>query len=216
MRNLVRLLAQGLLVAAAAIVVDQASQMTMAGAFVGEGKVALIGDALRPVLGLATLDHYRAAALGFVSFGLFGLVLLGMAWSVCLVAADSRAIFTGLPLGPALGLVAGGEIANTLNLVARGFVRDFIAVSLGGPRYLVLALADLAIGAGLLLAVGISVVILARTIPAACRRYRGRRPGGAARTDQSPPAAATRFSCAARPRQVSCRRQSVTVPARLR
>ena len=141
--------ALGLVLAALALALDQASKLLVARGF---DMGALRGGPLAPFLDLA-LRYNRGVSFSLLrQNGALGAALL-TAFSLTVVAFLAvwlwRARSTATAAG--LGLIIGGALGNAADRVAYGAVIDFLDLHAFGRHFFVFNLADAAISAGVAL-----------------------------------------------------------------
>ncbi|WP_103662765.1 signal peptidase II [Microbacterium sp. CJ77] len=165
--NQVRLFATACIVAAAVVVVDQATKAAAIGGLSETERIPILGD----LLGLQ-LAFNPGAILSLGSEATWLLTLLGASAMAFLVVAATRARSAGWAAG--IGLILGGALGNLIDRLfsppgfARGQVTDFLAYG----NLFIGNLADIALGAG--------AIVLAVTLLNRSRRTREGRPASTA------------------------------------
>ena len=171
-RDQARRFALACIAAAGVVLIDQASKAAALSSLSEEERIPLLGN----LLGLQ-LAFNPGALLSLGSGATWLLTLLGMAATVVLIIAATRARTTGWAVG--IGLILGGAIGNLIDRLfappafGRGHVTDFLAYG----NWFIGNLADVALGAG--------VVVLAGSL-----WIRHRRTHTTAKDDPTAPAAA--------------------------
>ncbi|HEY8800889.1 MAG TPA: signal peptidase II, partial [Candidatus Limnocylindrales bacterium] len=134
-----------LALAAAIVVVDQATKALVTGALQPGESRPIIDDLLRIVFSqnsgaLFGLFKDNAAMFGVVSLGVIGLI----------VAYHSRSGGSSY-MTVTLGLLLGGAVGNMLDRLRLGYVVDFVDGGIGGVRWYTFNVADAAISVAIIL-----------------------------------------------------------------
>ncbi|WP_298943421.1 signal peptidase II [uncultured Microbacterium sp.] len=148
-RDQARRFALACIAAAGVVLIDQASKAAALSSLSEEERIPLLGN----LLGLQ-LAFNPGALLSLGSGATWLLTLLGMAATVVLIIAATRARTTGWAVG--IGLILGGAIGNLIDRLfappafGRGHVTDFLAYG----NWFIGNLADVALGAGVVVLAG--------------------------------------------------------------
>ncbi|WP_298740924.1 signal peptidase II [uncultured Microbacterium sp.] len=148
-RDQARRFALACIAAAGVVLIDQASKAAALSSLSEEERIPLLGN----LLGLQ-LAFNPGALLSLGSGATWLLTVLGMAATVVLIIAATRARTTGWAVG--IGLILGGAIGNLIDRLfappafGRGHVTDFLAYG----NWFIGNLADVALGAGVVVLAG--------------------------------------------------------------
>ena len=130
---------------------------------------ALLGDSTS--LTAATIGAFRfglemnEGAAGGIWLGAYTRLLniASMVLSAVVAAAAVRQLSTVHRVAPiALGLIVGGALGNTVSLIVRPGVIDFLAFDVGAGAHIVANVADLAALAGILTLLPVGVTLIAQ------------------------------------------------------
>lgn len=138
-------------IAAAVVVVDQATKAWIVANLAPGHSTAVIGDWLRLVHGQNT-----GALFGFFRDSAVGFAFLSIAVAVAIVWYQARAGGSGY-LTLTLALLLGGALGNLIDRLHLGYVVDFVDAGIGSIRFWTFNVADACISASivLLLAAGL-------------------------------------------------------------
>jgi signal peptidase II len=132
-------------IAAAVVVLDQASKAWLESILEPGERLSVIGDLLR-------LTHAQNSGALFGLFRdqayLFAIVSIGV---VGLIIWYHRSSGRNTLLSIALGLLLGGAIGNMIDRFAQGYVTDWVDIGLGDLRFYTFNVADAAITGSILL-----------------------------------------------------------------
>ena len=139
-------------IAAAVVVLDQASKAWLTGLLDPGERMSIIGDWLRIVHGqndgaIFGLFKDQALLFGLVSVGVVGLII----WYH---GSSGRSLLTTI----ALGLLLGGAIGNMIDRFRLGYVVDWVDAGIGDWRFYTFNVADSAVSVAVLLLLLIAIV----------------------------------------------------------
>jgi signal peptidase II len=139
-------------IAAAVVILDQASKAWLTGLLDPGERMSIIGDWLRIVHGqndgaIFGLFKDQALLFGLVSLGVVGLII----WYQ---ATAGRNLLTTV----ALGLLLGGAIGNMIDRFRLGYVVDWVDAGIGDWRFYTFNVADSAVSVAVLLLLLIAIV----------------------------------------------------------
>jgi signal peptidase II len=131
--------------AAAIVIVDQATKAAVVSSLRPGESIPLIGDLVRIVYGENTGALFGLFKDNAVMFGVVSLIVIGL-----IVAYHARAAASPY-LTVTLALLLGGAIGNMLDRLRLGFVVDFVDAGIGTTRFYTFNVADSAISLAVLL-----------------------------------------------------------------
>ncbi len=138
--------------AAAVVIVDQATKAWLVGLLEPGERLSVIGDLVRLVHGQndgAIFGLFRDQAL------LFGIVSLGVVGLIVWYHGSSG---RNTLLSIALGLLLGGAIGNALDRFRLGYVVDWVDIGIGDLRFYTFNVADSAVTGAVLLLILIAIL----------------------------------------------------------
>jgi signal peptidase II len=139
-------------IAAAVVILDQASKAWLVGLLDPGERMSVIGDWLRIV-------HGQNDGAIFGLFGdqaiLFGLVSLGV---IAMIVWYHGQAGQGVLISIALGLLLGGAIGNMIDRFRLGYVIDWVDIGIGGWRFYTFNVADSAVTGAVLLLLLLAVL----------------------------------------------------------
>ncbi|HEU4672544.1 MAG TPA: signal peptidase II [Candidatus Limnocylindrales bacterium] len=138
--------------AAAVVVLDQATKAIVAANLSPGQSVDVVGDLVRIVFGqnnggLFGMFRGQAPVFAVVSLGVVVLIVVYEAHAGASVAATV-----------ALGLLLGGALGNLVDRVRVGYVLDFVDAGIGNLRWYTFNVADAAISTSIVLLVALAVL----------------------------------------------------------
>lgn len=138
--------------AAAVVIVDQATKAWLVGMLEPGERLSVIGDLVRLVHGqndgaIFGLFSDQALLFGIVSLGVVGLIV----WY-------HRSSGRNTLLSIALGLLLGGAIGNALDRFRLGYVVDWVDIGIGDLRFYTFNVADSAVTGAVLLLILIAIL----------------------------------------------------------
>lgn len=138
--------------AAAVVIVDQATKALLVGLLEPGERLSVIGDLVRLVHGqndgaIFGLFQDQALLFGIVSLGVVGLI-------VWYHGSSGRNTLLSI----ALGLLLGGAIGNALDRFRLGYVVDWVDIGIGDLRFYTFNVADSAVSAAVLLLILIAIL----------------------------------------------------------
>jgi signal peptidase II len=132
-------------IAAAVVVLDQASKAWLESILAPGERLSVIGDLLR-------LTHAQNSGALFGLFRdqayLFAIISIGV---VALIVWYHRSSGRNTLLSVALGLLLGGALGNMIDRFRQGYVTDWVDIGLGDLRFYTFNVADSAISCAILL-----------------------------------------------------------------
>jgi signal peptidase II len=138
--------------AAAVVIVDQATKSWLSGLLEPGERLSVIGDLVRIVHGQndgAIFGLFRDQAL------LFGIVSIGVVGLIVWYHGNSG---RNTLLSIALGLLLGGAIGNAIDRFRLGYVIDWVDIGIGDWRFYTFNVADSAVSGAVLLLILIAVL----------------------------------------------------------
>lgn len=138
--------------AAAVVIVDQATKAWLVGMLEPGERLSVIGDLVRLVHGQndgAIFGLFRDQAL------LFGIVSLGVVGLIVWYHGTSG---RNTLLSIALGLLLGGAIGNAIDRFRLGYVVDWVDIGIGDLRFYTFNVADSAVTGAVLLLILIAIL----------------------------------------------------------
>jgi signal peptidase II len=145
--------------AAAVVVVDQATKAWVLANYELNVPTQVIGDLLRIWYIQNAGALFGLFQQSAVLFGLVSLVVIG----IILWIHSRTAVSGGWITTVGLGLLLGGAVGNVIDRFRFGYVVDFVDVGIGGWRFFTFNIADACIDIGILILI---VVALVPAIPA--------------------------------------------------
>lgn len=138
--------------AAAVVIVDQATKAWLVGLLEPGERLSVIGDLVRLVHGqndgaIFGLFQDQALLFGIVSLGVVGLI-------VWYHGSSGRNTLLSI----ALGLLLGGAIGNALDRFRLGYVVDWVDIGIGDLRFYTFNVADSAVTGAVLLLILIAIL----------------------------------------------------------
>jgi signal peptidase II len=138
--------------AAAVVIVDQATKAWLTGLLEPGERLSVIGDLVRLVHGqndgaIFGLFQDQALLFGIVSLGVVGLI-------VWYHGSSGRNTLLSI----ALGLLLGGAIGNALDRFRLGYVVDWVDIGIGDVRFYTFNVADSAVTGAVLLLILIAIL----------------------------------------------------------
>ncbi len=138
--------------AAAVVIVDQATKAWLVGLLEPGERLSVIGDLVRLIHGqndgaIFGLFQDQALLFGIVSLGVVGLI-------VWYHGSSGRSTLLSI----ALGLLLGGAIGNAIDRFRLGYVIDWVDIGIGDLRFYTFNVADSAVTGAILLLLLIAIM----------------------------------------------------------